>query len=46
MEYIPPPKSAYFNNHYADEKDPYCMFQNPPPSWSPPYSEKTVYQLV
>lgn len=42
MGYIPPPKSAYFNNHCADEKDSHCMFQDPPPSWSPPYSEKAV----
>ncbi|CAO3615859.1 unnamed protein product [Mucor fragilis] len=44
--YIPPPKSAYFNQYVVDEKNDSCMFQDPPPSWSPPYSEKSVHHLV
>ncbi|KAI8070131.1 hypothetical protein BDF21DRAFT_495755 [Thamnidium elegans] len=38
--YILPPKSVYFNNQFADEKDSHGMFQEPPPCWSPPYNEK------
>ncbi|KAI8048769.1 uncharacterized protein B0P05DRAFT_338729 [Gilbertella persicaria] len=44
---ITSPKQAYVNYYFADEKDPHCnMFQEPLPSWSPPYSEKMIHHLV
>lgn len=42
--YIPPPQSVYFK--HTEDKDPSCMFQDRPPSWTPPYNEKLIYQIV